>query len=311
MKYVIFGGGGFIGSCLADRLLEEGHEIKIFEHPNAKPHRNFDDGEKVTWVGGDFLKKSDVSDVIKGTDGVFHLISTTQPQSSNDDPIFDVQSNVIGTLQLLDAMVEHNVRQIVFSSSGGTVYGDPQYVPIDERHSTNPTVSYGITKLTIEKYLQMYQNLYGIDVCILRVTNPYGKRQKLVGSQGAVGVFLNLALKGKSLEIWGDGSVVRDFIYIDDVIDACVKAIAYNGPKTVFNISSGSGTSLKELVRALESALGHPIRVDYKPGRPYDVPINTLSNDLAETELGWAPQFSMHQGLALTVNWLKNEGLQL
>ncbi len=233
MKYVIFGGGGFIGSCLADRLLGEGHDIVIFEHPKAKPYRSFDEGENVTWIGGDFLSKADVSDAIKGTDGVFHLISTTLPQSSNADPIYDVQSNVVGTLQLLDAMVEHNVRQIVFSSSGGTVYGDPQYVPIDEKHPTNPTVSYGITKLTVEKYLQMYQKLYGINACILRITNPYGKRQKLVGSQGAVGVFLNLALNGKPLEIWGDGSVVRDFIYIDDVIDACIKAISYTGPKTI------------------------------------------------------------------------------
>ena len=306
MKYVIFGGGGFIGSCLADRLLKEGHDVSIFEHPKAKPYRAFDDAEKMTWIAGDFLNEADIDGAVAGVDGVFHFISTTLPKSSNDDPIFDVQSNVIGTLQLLNAMVKHEVRQIVFSSSGGTVYGDPQYLPIDEKHPTNPTVSYGITKLTIEKYLQMYQNLHGINASILRVTNPYGQRQKLGNGQGAVGVFLNLALHNEALEIWGDGSVVRDFIYIDDVVSACIKAISYTGSKTIFNISSGAGTSLNELVSTLEVVLKHPIQVNYKSGRPYDVPVNTLSNQLAKTELGWEPEVPLTEGLSRTVTWLKS-----
>ena len=147
MKCVIFGGGGFIGSAIADRLLLDGHSVKIFERPRVEPFRKFKASEQMDWVTGDFSSTDDVGSAIKGVDVVLHLISTTLPKSSNDDPIYDVQSNVLGTLQMLNAMVAHNVPKIVFISSGGTVYGIPKYLPIDECHPTEPFVSYGITKL--------------------------------------------------------------------------------------------------------------------------------------------------------------------
>ena len=159
MKCVVFGGGGFIGSAIVDRLLRDGHTIRIFERPRVEPYRKFEAHEQVEWMVGDMLSTHDVEDAIDGTDIVLHLVSTTLPKSSNDDPIYDVQSNVVATLQMLNAMVAHNVRKIVFISSGGTVYGNPMYLPIDEKHPTDPLVSYGITKLAIEKYLQMYQSL--------------------------------------------------------------------------------------------------------------------------------------------------------
>ena len=151
MKCVIFGGGGFIGSAIADRLLLDGHLVRIFERPRVEPFRKFKASEQVEWVTGDFLSTYDVGSAINGAEVVLHLVSTTLPKNSNDDPIYDVQSNVVGTLQLLNSMVAHNVRKIVFISSGGTVYGIPKYLPIDECHPTKPLVSYGITKLAIEK----------------------------------------------------------------------------------------------------------------------------------------------------------------
>ena len=181
---------------------------------------------------GDFSSTHDVSDAISGVDIVLHLVSTTLPKSSNDDPIYDVQSNVVATLQMLNAMVAHNVRKIVFISSGGTVYGNPMYLPIDEKHPTDPLVSYGITKLAIEKYLQMYSHLYGIRAITLRVANPYGERQRIETAQGAVGVFLHHALKGLPIEIWGDGSVTRDYIHVSDVAEAFVRAVEYSGAKS-------------------------------------------------------------------------------
>jgi len=307
MKCVIFGGGGFIGSAIADRLLLDGHSVRIFERPRVEPYRKFRESEQVEWITGDFLSMHDVSNSIAGADAVLHLVSTTLPKNSNDDPIYDVQSNLVGTLQMLNAMVDRNVRKIVFISSGGTVYGIPNYLPIDESHPTEPLVSYGITKLAIEKYLHLYERMHGIKAITLRVANPYGERQRIETAQGAVGVFLHRALSGNSIEIWGDGSVTRDYIHISDVAEAFVKAVEYSGPKNLFNISSGSGTSLNELLVMLEEALGKPIERRYHPARSFDVPVSVLSNDLASAELDWTPSVSMQAGIARTAAWMKGE----
>ncbi|MEQ1583419.1 MAG: NAD-dependent epimerase/dehydratase family protein, partial [Candidatus Nitrotoga sp.] len=300
-------GGGFIGSAIADRLLLDGHELRIFERPRVTPYRKFAESERVEWIAGDLSSTHDVSDAIRGVDVVLHLVSTTLPKNSNDDPIYDVQSNLVATLQMLNAMVAHNVRKIVFISSGGTVYGNPMYLPVDEKHPTDPLVSYGITKLAIEKYLQMYSHLYGIRAITLRVANPYGERQRIETAQGAVGVFLHHALKGLPIEIWGDGSVTRDYIHVSDVAEAFVRAVGYSGAKSCFNISSGAGTSLNELVDMLEDVLGKPVERHYLPGRPFDVPVSVLSNDLARDELKWAPSISMRDGIARAVEWMKRE----
>jgi UDP-glucose 4-epimerase len=210
-------------------------------------------------------------------------------------------------LHILNAMVTHNVRNIVFISSGGTVYGNPLYLPVDEKHATNPFVSYGITKLAIEKYLQMYEHLHGIKAITLRVSNPYGERQRIETAQGAVGVFLHHALKGVSIEIWGDGSVTRDYIHVSDVAAAFSKALQYTGEQRLFNVSSGVGTSLNELIGRIENVLGQSIQRKYLPGRPFDVPVNVLCNNLARSELNWTPLISMNDGIVRTAEWMKRE----
>lgn len=303
MKIVILGGGGFIGSTIADRLLLDGHKLRIFERPRVAPYRQFSSFEQVEWLTGDFSNTHDVSAAISGMDVVLHLVSTTLPKNSNDDPIYDVQSNVVATLQMLNAMVLHKVRKIVFISSGGTVYGNPVYLPINEQHPTNPLVSYGITKLAIEKYLQMYHHLYGINAVTLRVANPYGERQRIETAQGAVGVFLHHALKNIPIDIWGDGSVTRDYIHVSDVAEAFVRAVEYTGAQHCFNISSGVGTSLNELISLLEEVLGKPIACRYLPGRAFDVPVSVLNNKLAQDELGWSPLVSMREGIARVAKW--------
>lgn len=304
MKVTVFGGGGFIGSTICDRLLADGHQLKIFERPRVPPYRKFGDSEVVEWVEGDLSSGSDVLEAVTGSNAVLHLVSTTLPKSSNDDPIYDVQSNVVASLHILNAMVARGLQRIVFISSGGTVYGRPQYLPIDERHPTNPVVSYGITKLAIEKYLQMYEAIHGIRGVTLRVANPYGERQRIETAQGAVGVFLNRALKGLPIEIWGNGTVTRDYIYVGDVADAFVKALAYEGTERVFNISSGEGMSLNQLLAALEVTLGREVERRYLDGRPFDVATSVLCNRLAREELGWSPSVSMQEGLRRTANWM-------
>ncbi len=305
MRIVIFGGGGFIGSAIADRLLIDGHELRIFERPRVQPYRMFASHESVEWIDGDLSSMHDVAHAVDGMDAVMHLVSTTLPKGSNDDPIYDVQSNVVASLQLLDAMVQKKVARLVFISSGGTVYGPPHYLPVDEAHPTEPQVSYGITKLTIEKYLSLYRQLHGIRPVILRVANPYGERQRIETAQGAVGVFVHRALRGQPIEIWGDGSVTRDYVHVQDVADAFAQALVYEGDRTCFNISAGVGASLNELVVMLGEVLGQSLDVRYLPGRPFDVKVNVLSNALAHQELGWVPRIGMREGLERTVKWMR------
>jgi UDP-glucose 4-epimerase len=309
MKITVFGGGGFLGSTICDRLLRDGHELRIFERPRTPPYRTFLKKEVVEWIGGDLSSLHDVTNAIHGADTVFHLVSTTLPKSSNDDPVYDVQSNVVATLQLLEAMVVQKVNRIVFISSAGTVYGTPEYLPIDERHSTNPIVSYGVTKLAIEKYLQVYQANHGIRGITLRVANPYGERQRIETAQGAVGVFLHRAINNKTIEIWGDGSVTRDYIHSSDVAEAFLKALTYNGSHSVFNISSGVGISLNELLEQLERVLQKPIDRKYLSGRSFDVPKNVLSNQLAREQLNWAPTVSIEDGIERTYRWFKSSSM--
>ena len=307
MNITVFGGGGFIGSAIVDRLLLDNHAIKVFERPRVTPYRVFLPSERIEWITGDLLSKADVGAAVQGADAVVHLVSTTLPKSSNDDPIYDVQTNLVASLQMLDAMVIHNVSRIVFISSGGTVYGRPCYTPIDESHPTNPEVSYGITKLAIEKYLNMYDHLRNIKPIILRVANPYGERQRVETAQGAIGVFIAKVLNKQPIEIWGDGSVQRDFLHVSDVAEAFSKAITYNGSKSVFNISSGYGTSLNELVQLIGDEQGTPPCVSYSPGRQFDVPISILSNELAKKELNWTPKISIKDGISRTFKWMEEE----
>jgi len=300
MKIAIFGGGGFIGSAITDRLLRDKHAIRIFERPRVEPYRRFSGDEDVEWIAGDFMSVHDVDQTLDRVDVVLHLISTTLPRSSNDDMVYDVESNLVATLQLLGAMVAKRVHKIVFISSGGTVYGNPTYLPIDENHPTEPRVSYGVTKLAIEKYLLLHQYVHGIKATILRVANPFGQRQRVETAQGAVAAFLSKAMRGQPVEIWGDGTVTRDFIYVSDVADAFVRAVEYEGERSVFNIGTGIGTSLNELIDMVERVLGREVVRQYRASRPFDVPVSILDNSLARRELAWEPRVTLEKGLALT-----------
>jgi len=307
MIIAILGGGGFIGSAICDRLLADGHQLKVFERSRIAPYRIFSVAEKVEWITGDFSSASDIQSFVDGVDVVLHLISSTLPRGSNEDVIFDVQTNIVSSLNLLNAMVMSKVKRIIFISSGGTVYGNPIYVPLDENHPTNPTVSYGITKLAIEKYLLLFQGLYGIKSVILRVANPYGERQRFDTAQGAVGIFLSKALRREPIEIWGDGGVIRDYLYVGDVADAFAKALNYDGEKSVFNIGSGLGKSLNEVITVVEEIIGRDIEVNYLPSRSFDVPISILNNYLAFNELGWTPNVNFYDGVKKTAAWMSGD----
>src|SRR5262245_45751118 len=263
---LVLGGAGFIGSHLTDALARAGHRVRVFDRIRPRG-----DGESVT---GDFLNPDELAKALHGSDVVFHLISTTLPQASNDNPLHDAETNLLGTLRMLEACRRERVRKIVFVSSGGTVYGIPRAVPVAESHPTQPTCAYGVHKLAIEKYLQLEHHLHGLDYCVLRPANLYGERQRPDVALGAVTVFLDRALRGEPIRIWGDGSIVRDYVYVGDAVEALVAAIAYSGQEKVFNIGSGAGTSLNELVKLIEGEIGRRVAVEYTAPRTFDVPAN-------------------------------------
>jgi UDP-glucose 4-epimerase len=306
MKCLVLGGAGFIGSHLVDVLVREGHSVRVFDLPNNSLQNLRQSIGAIEVVQGDFENISDISPTLDGVDVVIHLISTTLPAPSNNNPEYDVQTNVIGTLQMLREAVRKGVKKIVFSSSGGTVYGIPSLLPIPETHPTNPICSHGITKLTIEKYLALYSHLYGLDCTVLRFGNPYGPRQRIKSVQGAVAVFLGCILRNEEITVWGDGSVSRDYFYIDDLVSAVLKAIHSGTGSAVYNIASGNCASLNEILSIISEVTGKKPRVHYAPPRRMDVPVSCLDITRAREGLGWAPQVSMHEGITHTWKWLKS-----
>jgi UDP-glucose 4-epimerase len=236
---------------------------------------------------------------MRNIDIVFHLISTTLPATSNKDLQFDLSSNVLPTLQMLDMAKSSSTQKVIFISSGGTVYGMPNHIPISEDHETNPICGYGIHKLSIEKYLHLFYYLWKLDYGVLRLSNPYGVGQPVNRPQGVIANFVHRVISHEPLEVWGDGRVVRDYVYIDDVIAACLLLITHQGPSRVFNIGTGIGLMLLDLISKIESITGQRIDVKFQEARSVDVPVNVLDISRAISELGWRPQTDIETGIRL------------
>jgi len=302
MKCLVLGGNGFIGSHLVDKLLLHRHAVRVFdkyEEHYRKPLAGVD------YHYGDFGNRGLMESALSDIGIVFHLIHTTLPKTSNDDPVFDVQSNVVETLFLLERCVIKKIKKVIFISSGGTVYGNPTRLPVSEDDPTNPECSYGITKLTIEKYLALFKRLYNLDYTIVRPSNPYGRRQNPLGIQGAVTVFLGKAAKNEPLEIWGDGEIVRDYIYIDDLVDGIYKAAILNTSSRIFNVGTGLGYSLNDIVKIIRKVTGCNVGVEYKAMRSFDVQKILLDNSRAGKELSWFPTTTLEIGIKKTWQFIK------
>lgn len=302
MNCLILGGNGFIGSHLFDRLLLEGHNVRIFDKYDEHYRRP---NLSVDYHYGDFGNRGLLQTALFDIDVVFHLITTTLPKTSNDDPIFDIQSNVVETLYLLEQCVAHKIKKIIFVSSGGTVYGMPEMLPISENCPTNPECSYGVAKLTIEKYLALFNHLYGLEYAIVRPSNPYGSRQNPSGIQGAISVFLGKVSQNLPIEIWGDGEVVRDYIFIDDLIDGIYKVAVKNAPSRIFNLGSGEGKSLNEIINVICEVTDCKVKINYKEKRSFDVPRVWLDIGRAKSQLDWKPETTLENGVEKTFDFIK------
>lgn len=297
-RCLVLGASGFIGTNLCLALKGRVKAVRAFS-------RQVNTIEGVEGFQGDFLNEEDLIRAVRDIDVVFHLVSTNTPASSNASPMLDAQQNIIQTLKLLDACRASNVRRIIYVSSGGTVYGDASVIPTPEGSLEQPISAYGISKLAIEKYLALYEKLYGICTVSLRVSNPYGPYQYARKQQGVIGTFISKSLRNEDIEIWGDGSIIRDYIYIDDVVGALIKATIYNGGFRVFNIGSGVGVSLIDIIAILSEVMGDNLRLTYKSSRAVDVSKSILDCALAKAELDWTPSVNIRAGVLKTLDWFK------
>jgi UDP-glucose 4-epimerase len=300
---LVLGGGGFIGTHLCLGLARLGARVQGFGRQPAYPEAL----HGIRWTTAEFADRAALARAIDGTEIVFHVLGGTTPESSNKDPVADLQSCAIATLEMLEICRVSNIRKIVFLSSGGAVYGLPRAIPIPETASTEPICAYGISKLAVEKYLSLYRRLHDLDYAILRVANPFGTYQRPDRRQGVIAALTYRMLQNEPVEIWGDGQVVRDFIYIEDVVRAVIEVIGYCGPHRVFNVGSGVGRTILDVVADIAAVLEKPGIVPiYKPGRVTDVPVNILDITLIERELGWTPRTDWLSALAGTASWLQS-----
>ncbi len=226
MRVLVIGGCGFIGSHIVDKLLSSGHSVRVFDRNPEKFRRQL---KNVEYFFGDIKDRMAVIESLADVEVVMHLVSTTFPGTANLDPVADVRDNLLATLNLLDSMVQSGVSRLVYLSSGGTVYGIPDQIPTPESHPLRPINSYGIVKAAIENYIGLFQREKAISPIIIRPSNPFGPRQGHTGVQGVVTTFLNRILRKETIEIWGDGTVVRDYLYVDDLARLCVTAATSSG----------------------------------------------------------------------------------
>lgn len=301
-RVAVLGAGGFIGTNLCLALRQAGCDVLGVGRP---PHQ--DVLASFAWSDVEFADTDAVARAVAGRDIVYQLLGGSVPVESNRDPIADIEASLIPTLRLVEACQMAGVGRLVFTSSGGTVYGPTSSAPVAETAPTDPTTAYGINKLAIEKYLGLYRHLNGFDAVTLRIANPYGPFQHRRRAQGLVGTVMARLLTDETVEIWGDGSVVRDYIHIDDVVAAMLAVATYAGPYRIFNVGSGEGRSVREVIEDIRALFPAPPEVLYHSGRPADIPYNVLDCALLTAETGWHPRIVWADGLDGTAHWMRTQ----
>lgn len=298
-KAVVLGAGGFIGINLVQSLVARGFEVVCFDRAACAHWPT-----RVKVVTGEFQEVPaalvrEMHDAV-----VFHLVSSCKPVNSTTNAADEVAAELLTTIRFLELTKERRIRW-VFLSSGGTVYGNTAEAAIPEGHPENPLCTYGVLKLAVEKYFQIYWRLHALDHVVVRLANPYGPWQFPGRGQGVIANMLAKAMRDEEIEIWGDGEQVRDYIYIDDAVDGILAAARSGATAAVYNVGSGVGRSINDLTRLIAGMRSAGLKVKYVPGRAVDVARNVLNIGKISGELGWAPKTSEEQGLENTRRWLE------
>ena len=301
MRVLVLGGNGFIGTHLVEALVAGGTYVRVLSRSG---YRHVQPLHGVDYRYADFADSVSVAESLVDMDIVVHLISTTVPATANLDPLADIAGNLLPTVRLLQQMRDMGVPRLVFLSSGGTVYGNAKSVPIPEEHERNPLSSYGIVKVAIENYIAMFSSQYGLRSLVLRVSNPYGPFQGHLGIQGVIPTFFQRILADDEVRIWGDGSNVRDYLYISDLVSSLVLSINQE-LEGVYNVGSGQGVSLRDVVSLIEAITGISAHVEYLPPRGFDVRKVVLDISKVRQAIDWAPVVSLREGCERYWKWVK------
>lgn len=312
MRIVVTGGAGFIGSNLVDVLLEKGHTVTVVDNLSTGKFDNLyrvKDAAKENRFN--FLHMDIRDDALaaafkgKEVEAVIHLAAQIDVRYSVKHPVMDADVNVLGTLNILEVAAANGVRRFVNTSSGGCVYGEPDSIPVAETASRLPDSPYGVSKNVAEEYIRYYERSRGISCCTLALANVYGPRQNALGEAGVVAIFIRKMLAGEEPVIFGDGQQTRDFVYVDNVVDAYMTALE-RGDGEFINIGTGLQTSVNELCKRLAELLDFDLEPQYAPPREGELDHIALNVDKAERVLGWKPVTPLDQGLTQTVDWYRH-----
>jgi len=317
VRCLVTGGAGFIGSTLVDRLLAEGHAVDVIDDLSMGSLANLAEARAqvrgrthdLTFHQID-IKEPDVAGLIarRRPEVIFHMAAQIDVRVSVSRPVFDAQVNLIGTLNVLEGARQGGTRKVVFASSGGTIYGDvaPGDLPARESLPLNPASPYGVSKKAAGDYLRVYRELHSIEYTALALANVYGPRQDPHGEAGVVAIFAGRLLAGEPCTIFGDGGQTRDFVFVDDVVDAFVRA-AERGGGLLLNVGTGVETSVVDLHRVMADAAGKPdAPVDFVAERPGELARSALDPSRARIHLGWEPWTSLGEGTAAVLRWFRD-----
>jgi UDP-glucose 4-epimerase len=309
MRALVTGAGGFIGSTLVDRLLADGHEVVGIDNLSSGRASNLADATKSPSFNliTDDIVTADLDGLLAAhqPEVVFHLAAQIDVRKSVADPQFDAEVNVVGTIRLAEASRKAKVRKIVHTSSGGSIYGTPHKFPTNESIHTDPSSPYAASKVAGEIYLNTFRNLYGLDCSHIAPANVYGPRQDPHGEAGVVAIFAQALLSGRPTKVFGDGSNTRDYVFVDDVVDAFVRASGTKGGGQRFNIGTGVETSDRQLHSAVAKAAATSDEPEFAPPRLGDLKRSCLDVRLAEMILGWRPKVSLDEGVGRTVDYFR------
>lgn len=303
-RCLVLGANGFIGSHLVDALIDRGYRVTAFDKFSRPPQ--FNRSSKIRIIKAEFGDSRKIKIALKDVDFVLHYLWSTNPGSSMKTGVgYEVETNILPSLFLLDSAVKQGVKKIIFSSSS-TVYGSISSVPISEGHYLNPQTPHALAKVAMENFLAYYDNLSDMECIIFRIGNAYGPRQNPFGGLGFIAAILGNLSKGEKPIIFGDGSVIRDYIFIDDIVRANLAAIGKKTNQRIMNVGFGKGHSLNDIISKISKSLGREVEVDHQAGREADIPKVVLNINRVKNELRFKPKTDINEGIKKTWRWVKH-----
>jgi len=301
---LVTGGAGFIGSNLVDKLIDNNYKVIIVDNLSTGFEKNVN--PKAIFINTDINNTEDIESIFKNhnIDYVFHLAAQIDVRKSTIDPVFDANTNILASIKLIALAKKYQTKKFIYISTGGAVYGNPQYIPADENHPVNPLCPYGISKHTVEHYLYYNSLEDNFNYTVLRLPNVYGPRQNPEGEAGVVSIFINTLLKNKTPILYGHGKATRDYVYVGDVVEAIQLAIA-TADREIINIGWGKETSVQEILDTICNDLNIKVTPVYEPLRPGEVKAIALKAEKAKEILNWQPKTTLSEGIHQTVLWAK------